>query len=286
MKNILLFLFTLLPFIGINAQSNSPNFKEIYDFDVGDIFLYQSSGYNNKTAYTKYEITGKTIKGDTLIYERLVSKTETYSYTDTITYIDSVEHYLNAYQSDTVPIIAYGDTVCSVVFIGGINDPATNKRMYKMFSSTNYAYINGACDTTNWLDPNVDGEINLIFEQGIGCSGKSKNVFELGKSTYLVGYRKGRDTIGILSGITLGSFEKEEYKLNVYPNPFNERLFIELPHQVFPVSYHFINQQGTCVRSIVNTHETEILTSGLPVGFYLLLVTDNTGNKRFVKIIK
>ena len=109
------------------ADSCGPSFKEIYDFQVGDVYQYvekssSSAGgaYPTTRITSKFTITDKIINGDTLLYSidgirkvdnwcdgigfgpgcDFTSKSNLFS--DRLMFIDSVNHCLNKCEGDLV----------------------------------------------------------------------------------------------------------------------------------------------------------------------------------------
>jgi hypothetical protein len=132
------FLIYLIPFFACNiipcrANSNdaeidscNPSFKEIYDFQIGDVFQYVNESWTSAGGAgmivkrtSKYSIANKWIFGDTLVYSISGIKRFEYSceigpfpgcethsesntFQDTLYYIDSINHSLNKCKDELV----------------------------------------------------------------------------------------------------------------------------------------------------------------------------------------
>lgn len=273
MRKILLSFAFCLSLISIKAQLNSPNYKQIYDFQVGDIFFYKitfsdcSSGTgecSHQISYERYEIKGKEIKGDTTIYVRLINNIQQ----DTIAYIDSVNNLLNK-QNNEIGIIKFQDSIGVRIRII-MKDTVSQKIIGGL--GYNYQFNNGIVDTTKIV---VNSNFEQIYEKGIGLYSQTLSSFEIGTETILIGYKKGNDTTGILT--TNLVLVNNINAINVYPNPFEDKLFVTTNNYTGSYSIELYTQQGILVRSIKN-NQTEILTRDLYPGLYILRISDKHGS--------
>ncbi len=287
MKNILIFLIINLPTLDLWSQSNSPNYQQIYNFQVGDIFLYKNSfidcgsGNGDCTTtinYTKYEILSKITKNDTIIYTRKINGQTT----DTITYIDSTTNILNANNYAIVVVkINPIDTIFAKVRI------IKNSVLKKDVGGPNsiYEYNNGHFDSTLTSFKSFGG-LTFIqeYEQGLGLMNQIYGQFEGTNTTYLVGYRKGLDTVGNLSVGIQTAYSND--KLKAYPNPCFDNLIINIDGNQENNSVYLYTLQGVLVKSLNESdNPLEISTSDLKPGIYLLKIFNSEGTN-FFKIIK
>lgn len=84
MKRLIFYLTLILSIYMLTGQTKaakkdidtcSPNFQEVYNFNIGDVFQYVNRSYTSaggagltvKTT-TKYTVTSKTLNGDTITY--------------------------------------------------------------------------------------------------------------------------------------------------------------------------------------------------------------------------
>ncbi len=269
------------------SQSNSPNFQQIYNFQVGDIFLYKDSfidcgsGNGDCTTtinYTKYEILSKITKHDTIIYTRKINGQTT----DTITYIDSTTNILNA-NNDTIIELKpnYSIGLYDTVFVKvRITKDSVLQKIIGGYRNYTYNYNHGYFDSTLfYYEP-----FEQIFEQGLGLTVQIDAYFEESHTIRLQAYRKGNDTVGNLSaGIELA---KVNNTFQVYPNPCFDKLRINSDNYQGNNLYEIYTLQGILVKSINESdNPLEISTSDLKPGIYLLKIFNSEGTN-FFKIIK
>jgi hypothetical protein len=263
------------------GSSNVPTFKQIYDFQVGDIFLYMTNTFDcsclptccTSTYYEKYEIMERINNNDSITYVRKIND----STNDTITYVDSVSSILNKYDNDIVIGKVYSDTV--FFRIRRKNDLVPEKIIGGRGHT--YLYNNGICDTTKLLN---DPSFEQIYGQGLGLTHETKSEFEHGQATVLIGYRKGGDTTGTL---TTGILQlKKNDNILIYPNPFTDKLFVKTTERFHLYSYEIFTLQGSLVKSIKNAFNLfEISTTDLKSGIYILKIS-NKEVSIYRKIIK
>ncbi len=291
MKKILIFLILNLLTLELWSQSNSPNYQQVYDFQVGDIFLYKDtsfspggdgSNFDISISYTKYEILTKITKNDTVIYTRKINDQTI----DTITYIDSTTNILNA-KNDTIVelnpnlLLGLNDTVFVKVRI--ISKDIVLQKIIGGYHNYIYDYNHGHFDSTlTTFDQGL--AFMQVYEQGLGLVNQRYAQNEIGNSTTLIGYRKGNDTIGSLTvGIQI---EKVNSNFQVYPNPCRDKISINSGNYQGNNLYEIYNLQGILVKSLSDTDNSlEISTSDLLQGIYILKIFNSEGTHYF-KIIK
>ncbi len=273
MKTLLISLMSVFYFINISSQSNSPTFKQIYDFQVDDIFLYRISSTdcggipcNHSSYYEKYEILEKILSNDSVTYIRKLNDS---SSKDTITYVDSATNILNRYTNEIVTGINYSDTVFLRVRI--VNDIIPEKIIGGI--GYNYNYNNGVCDTNQILTFN-DPILKLAYGQGIGLMSEEHSWFEIGTSIELIGYRKGNDTTGYLTDIVQN---KLIHDVQVYPNPFEDRFFIKSAFTDIN-EIDIFDSKGCLIKIVKNSKNlVEINAADLNKGFYFLRILSKDG---------
>jgi len=269
MRKIILIVIVGLNLINVYCQSNNPNFKQIYDFQVGDIFLYKTintdcvTGIGNcdiKTSYDKFEIINRIINNDSIVYYR--KHNDSNSSIDTVVYVDSVNNILDKNNNDLVMFMNYNDSV--FLRVRTENDIIPKKIIGGI--GFNYKNNNGKCDTTQVLNFN-DLITTLIYGQGLGLIEEDKSQFEISSSTLLIGYRKGNDTTGTLTTIRQQNFGSI---FQVYPNPFKDQFVIKFSMNE-PLDIDIFNQQGVLVKSFIAYKSlNQINSSNLKAGIYLL----------------
>jgi hypothetical protein len=281
MKNLLLCLFLL----SITAQSFgqcSPTLKEIYDFEEGDKFNYLETwevGGINGNICTKtdisYEISKNLSIGNTISYERSYSDGNI----DTLTFVDSSEHFLNSCNQDfvKVPTLIY-------------KVHGNSKR------DTTEFYIKASIDANNldnkifsWGTENIDsifikGE-NHYYRTTEGPSERFEYKYRnrmgliLGINSFgtshiqleLVSFIRGNDTTEF-DVLNINSSIKSP-TIKVYPNPTSTLLHIEASSPIHSVKLFDTN--GKMVLSVNETMSIDI-RSLLP-GIYIAEITSNAG---------
>ena len=134
------------------------------------------------------------------------------------------------------------------------------------------------------------GEYNedvRLFKKGIDPSsldmgmggGNFSNTFRLGGSPNLHNPFPGESCV-------TSTNEKLSFITNIYPNPFQNKLIIELPYDTRSVQ--IISTNGNMYEHILNpsSEQIVILTAQYPNGLYILRFETNTGaitNKKIVK---
>ena len=265
----------------VNSFSNTDNltFKEIFDFQVGDIFMYKittsdcgtgTSRCDESSYYVKYEIIQKSIKADTIIYERKIND----SVTDFITYIDSTNHALNKHDGDSAITYfkLYGsskqDTFYSRIDISGVisyKDTTIYKSLFGINLPNQQRFYQSYC-------------------KGLGLVQQNNAIFEVGQTINLIGYRKGNDTTGILTSTFSSS--KPASNFLIYPNPFKDKLTITLPIAKDKTEISLMTSNGIIVKDcLINSTTFDLFTSELKSGIYILKINYNN-EFIYKKIIK
>ena len=314
MKKLFLFiiLFFLHPKDYINAnQLNdtcSLNFKEIYDFSIGDIFQDESSiitwgvkqtdeGEDNYII-RKYRIDDKVVKGDSITYwisGRYYRYTaygtgyilyEEYGDIETeINYLDSADHFLNQVDSSLVPF-----DYASLMALENI-----------------YTYM--IRFTQNSIDKKILGDYNNLYQYSTDSSlipvnycyafeiyGRELGLLEQEFTTedtysyYLLGCVKNGDTTGIIwpdSNFYVGiDLSMDNSAINIYPNPSNNIISISPFSLIVPgSSINFYDLYGKLLLSKrIDTPEIQI--NELKKGIYLYSIIN--GDKKIYrgKILK
>lgn len=85
---------------------------------------------------------------------------------------------------------------------------------------------------------------------------------------------------------SLGLGETSIDQINIYPNPVNDYLYVELPVQFLNSEVDIYNQLGQKVLHIIlNTNKEGVNLQSLATGFYVLKITSETNSKTF-KFVK
>jgi len=233
---IIIYLFIcFLSFAKGQSDSCSPSMKEIYNFNIGNIFQYSSEDANFSEdihiydSIRKFTIIDKLIKGDTLIYVRkgilhcheyyegmpipYYTNVAEYSefFQDTVIYIDSLNHFLNKCNNNLVLYNGGYDNTYLTRIITSKNDSTK-----QIFGDNNIFQTNG--DTVKYL------QWTIVYTKGLGLTSENFNEFEASGYTKLDGYIIDGDTIGKISSdsaffVGIKKYEFQLAKIQFYPNP-------------------------------------------------------------------
>lgn len=294
-------------------------FKEIYDFNVKDIFQYHTNWngeYSSDLNETleKYEIISKETIGDTIKYN-IISKELFHGYTSmcdpwgpeycehryylseinsTLTYIDSSNHFLNKPIGSLVPLI-FGDTVLTRILIESTDD--LNVKTIGGDMNINSSNLFRFTNDTNNLDTfrlPIDNQIffpqmyKLSYAKNLGLIKEEYETRygESWKERILEGYVINGDTTGIITSDELftGIHDLSASSYKIFPNPVADYLNI--------CSY-----ENTIKKFIISDINGKIIIEGkinsninvenLCSGFYLIkLININNSVKtlRFLKL--
>jgi len=312
--------YTLTGIEGLNVGEKLPNFKDMFNWNVGDIFEYsyyfsysESLGGATYNGTMKLTVKSKYQNGDTLKYE--VSQLSgllltglgrpTYTskiVTDTLVFIDSVNHFANNYPNQLSDSNGYKfkDYFSS----GGISTPgytyfgsdSTGKTTIQLYQPTVYDTLiteRVAYSYINVVPPNTG-----TYTQGLGitaynfCNDYDASIYGYGytEAWGMTAYRKGNDTVGTLTPdsvlqATATTAPQPQQQAKVYPNPANNYITVALK-DIQQSTITLNNLQGQLIKKEnTNSNLTTIDISELPAGMYLLSITTETGTE-YVKVVK
>lgn len=247
MKKLLFYIVLFLSYHSISGQTNipdtevdtcSPNFKEVYDFQVGDVFQYVNNswssaggtGYNYKTT-TKYTIRSKSELADTLTYSiDGVVRDEFYCdigpwpgceykssfklYQNILRHVDSTDHFLNKCNNELVSFDFYGDKYSRIKI-----EIQNSIRVKRIGGQDNFFEYN----EKDSLIAIEHENIVKVYAKNLGEIANSSSVFESSDTRYLQGYIKNGDTTGTISldeDLMVSAIDTRELEdIIAYPNP-------------------------------------------------------------------
>ncbi len=278
-----------------------PDFSDIYDFEIGDIFQYRqtyssSAGGDNPTKeiVTQYTITGKYNFNNT--YEYSISGwRQSYQYSnesddgeseedtssielfDTlISYTDSTNHILNVCPNTITPLYASG---ISELGYGTIYTTVLLDKSDSLFSKTvggKDNIFNYSADTLNTVSTI---SYKAVYQQSMGLISMKLSFFENTESNILEGFLRGADTTGSVDATRNPNQEEVDETttslkgktanntLFIYPNPTDNYLKIISDKSITSVSLYTLN--GQKVFTIEKPDQT-IDISAVQPGIYLL----------------
>ena len=94
------------------------------------------------------------------------------------------------------------------------------------------------------------------------------------------------DNIFILK-LSQKSYNEESFPpVKLYPNPTNEKFYIELPEEIESANVKIMDVAGRVVyKTHIDNIINKILLSNFPKGMYYINLTANTGHKYYGRII-
>lgn len=312
MRNVFLFIFLNLISLGL---VNSQNFKEIYSFEIGNIFQYNEAGTAGESDIyyygitEKYKIVNKETNGDTLkysilgrrldhayYYDGFMNKVDLYNSAsdiiDTIIYIDSTSNFLNKPVGSLVLVnppfggedfytrilIENSEEMEKKIIGGSLHDEQSN--MFKNNGDT----VN--LDTISWDNQIFTTTYKLKFSEGLGLVEEDYWGFEYGYTKTLVGFVKGNDTTGLITPDEQFTDIRivQNNQLKIYPNPSKDYLniIVGLNTQIESIVLYDLNG-----REIENLqYKDRIFVGYLRNGLYWIRLTDSQGRSTVLKFIK
>ena len=292
---------------GINQGLQTIKFKDFFNFSAGDIFQYSINNQNyifTPPIYTegikKITILNRIKNTDTISYQVKTTlldstwlggspATTTFSTSiDTLTFIDSANHFTNLYSNQLVPV-----TVSST--FGFITTPAINQlqididannlpvKRYGIIcpntthDSTNYG-VASSVDTINpYLYLVRNGVLILGREAklGLGITSDVYNNYDVLNTLCLTSYVKGTDTVGlIIPDAQLSSIATNKinlFRITVFPNPASDKLNIAFS-SLYKGEIEIYNNSGQQIftDSVNNISQYKIDISNFSAGIYLV----------------
>ena len=299
--------YTLAGIEGMNKGLQTLKFKDFFNFANGDVFQYATD--DNNFVFTpplftqgikKIEILNRIQNTDTISYRVKITvldsqwvggSTPVYTYSagiDTISFIDSVNHFTNLYANHLVHVIK--------TQYGAITTPAINQlqmdidakglavKRYGIScsnapSTTNNYGVASSVDTINsylYLIRNSVLMLGREAKAGLGITSDLYNNQDELKNTCLTAYVKGGDTVGTITPdeqLAAISAYKTKPTLNilVYPNPAQQSCTINFA-ALFKGHVDLFNNAGQLIFSndINNSLSYKIDISNFGVGIYIL----------------
>jgi|GEM_PF-2036289 len=237
----------------MHIGNTPPSFHDYFDFEVGDVFqFYASAGDgsfpppNSDTYIVKVSITSMEQNENYVKYGRHVIKKSTFFggldvWDDIIQFDNAPETFVNHdpntlyyYCNDSI-----AQEVCWTFF-----DDVYSVCQLKSFSLTPELtsisnYINnddgnlfGICfNDSTFIGKGVDYErCKMSFTDGLGLTEYSLEYFEHWNESYITGYVKDGDTVGIITPdellLNVDDF-RADHHIKIFPNPANEVVWIE-----------------------------------------------------------
>ena len=284
-------------------DSCAPNFRQIYNFNIGDVFQrveesWVSAGGTGLSVVitSKYEIVEKDIIGDSLIYKIEGIKFQDYNcdeplacldqnpkssiINDQLIFVDSANHFLNH---------CAGDYVSGFLSSADANIDNANEYYCELFIDTIEGKVQkklgGLQPIYHMEDDSLVAQLeigfNEQFEPGLGSKKRTYSFFEVSSSSYLQGYIKNGDTTGVITPdnelTSIQECNEQRLSITIYPNPSTGLFYLK--------SDEFSIDGASCevydaVGNLVHISEIQgsiIDLSGLPKGIYIMRFIGKSG---------
>jgi hypothetical protein len=308
MKKSLCTLILACTIYQLSAQSTNctPTLSQIYDFEVGDEFLYgikeNPGGGTQEYRYSTQIITilNKIISSDTVYYYREI-KTPWDLVLDTLTITNDSSHFLNQCDSSIVKVnsLSYYKNYPAGVqdiysFIRVYNNDTVrtwdndHPRIVKAvggFSHNNVFYTRSDSGTYEPIDNNFDGPHFLVeYAAGSGLLYEGHDDFESSYQRRLIHKINGTDTTVYHTASTKKS-QLQPLEFSAFPNPVKNTINLEFKTSESR-TYSITNSLGKIIMtgSSEGLSHTIDLTS-FPKGIYFLNSTSEkqSGTTKFIK---
>jgi hypothetical protein len=281
----------------------------VFDFNIGDEFHYNTSGYGNFIAYGSYRlcVLDKMISAnnDTITYRihknelnQILSQTG--QITDTIyqtqiydlSYYDldssiksqnfyydaSFNRYLNRYNE-----LASIDSSClsSLSFYDSLEN-------WQLANVGHNSYQSSLLEQTNSCNFNIFYSNSIRFAEGLGMvsSGRTySSGFTTGSSENMVFYRKGNVSVGTPNNLLLPIEFSAPENLIIFPNPADNSIFIKSDESIIGSTFQIFNYAGVEVHfGRISEETTQLDITDFPSGFYFVkFEAFKKGTMKFLK---
>ena len=264
----------------------SPQFDDIFDFDVGDQFFYEDD-YFRAMGVCNYSYLYNTAEYRLQILQRQDIGTDSIVYT--IERIDYQSRCPNLPIIDTFVQVYTSDPTAPYNAREGYWQPARGHLKYftakEFFTNSNLKYVgydlgldtlnrdftvfvrNGNNATDYYPDPPW-GRFQL-YRNGLGAIYDERSDFERFSRKKLLGYIKGTDTIGRTPSILTGvqTLKSEQTTIELFPNPAHRVLYCS---PAISGVVTFYNHLGQIVQQQQVDNALELDVQELPEGLYWL----------------
>jgi len=285
-----------------------PNFWDIYNFDVGDVFQYKHTegGFDGVdfweyTTLEKYTILSKTVEADKYIYEtfRVYTGSNNGTSDHSIEFIQSSNDaaYTEFYNRSLVNYVDIDNyELCGPPksFMGIYKDSIDQRVIKKTGNPFNYEY--DKLVSYDFQDYDFQSQIPISdtlirescshffyheYKEGVGLVFSRISGFEWGKDSELLGYVKGTDTIGTVWSdeeilLSTQNVIEHQHSFQLYPNPISNGILNmkSIPSQALSIKIFDLN--GKMVLNHFDfISDAEIDLSHLSAGIYFVRISNN-----------
>jgi Secretion system C-terminal sorting domain len=277
---------------GRNLGILVPGFKEIYNFNVGDVFQYRNEQLSFAIGYGTVSLLKKTVvskdsSSSGYTYGIVISEmrwqedihnipwdTTHYYYNATEIYIDSTSHFCNHNPHELVrnPPGIYDNEIASIMKIYPDTGQAISRVMGDYDEGSLYSF--GGVDTL--LQAGVI-EYGDKYTVGLGRVIFRYDPFEGFIHEILIGYVKKGDTVGIIypDNFLLEKLTENPAKnlIHLFPNPVKDKFILETS-----------SIPGNSRLSIVNVHGQELIAKQITDQKTLIDITEFPSGVYFVRL--
>ena len=314
----LLFIYITFSFSQTSIiDTCGPSFKDIYNFEVGDVFQYfqphygeNQSGFISSDITTKYTIIDKTIVGDTFNYKikgikytdnycscslSKKDKTSSVIINENLIYIDSSNHFLNKCKNELIIVkgpqqnkvfedrltYAFGE-IDSLFSTVQLNE---NNKAEKIIGDYENIFFDNKKDSSL----PVFMTYKAVYAKNTGLIEEKIISFEYGNKLNLQGYIKNGDTTGTVSSdrllLSIAPINNNlQSQIIIFPNPSKGIIHVLFTNELSnPLIYSVSNNQGLQLQSN-NLTSNDIDLSNLDKGVYFLTINDEN-NYSTTKIV-
>jgi len=283
MKKLSFSFFFIVLVIGFTKAQNYLTYRQVYDFNVGDIIEYEGQTDDDPPILYRTTVIGKwySVNTDTIDYDETWETyslcrppcTPTYTFASGIELVYDLDSAVNIQQNAFLQncqstISKFKDTLYNSLASCGM-------RVYECDPIINY----DSC-----FEPIVQSDYVIEGCGGPYYSGGDATV-PMSYRLFLTYYKKGNDTCGqhwVYTGIPeINGFKY--VKISTYPNPSSGILILQVNDGTLKSKatinvYNMLGQQIYSNTIPAFTNQSSIDLAGQPTGIYQYRITDETGN--------
>jgi hypothetical protein len=253
--------YRLIGIDGRNIGTTIPGTRQIYDFNVGDVFEYHDYGFSgNGPVYQfrilKYTISSKRLSGDSLIYHLQgmnFQKQNNINYpildswctscfsafSQDRVYVDTLHDIANSvnHQLVKLPLLVPGNTPGFDFIRFGTDSNQLFFKIYGYIQNQNRPFCFGQYNQSDTMIPyskstKITPSLCKVLKPGLGQTDMwAGDNFENVTESHLIAWQKGTNTFGTLTPDSLltGMTELNNASLSysISPNPFSGQLTIQ-----------------------------------------------------------
>ncbi len=285
----------------------NPTFHDFFDWKVGDVFQSKSE-FNNIGGMgygkTKFTITSKEVRGDSIIYsvegwkwrysvseDGYIAEDTAMQFTSTSVFVDSIEHFANKTNAQMVDLRTCRDIYTfkdndiesfSPYYFTRVHLGKNNGRVFKIVDAefdNVFGFYTPSSDNENIFVPTSEGELGLLsfyrYTEGLGLSSYNLMFFEGSESYAITGKIHQGDTIGHIDSDSyfeeLASISENKIaeSISIYPNPVKTNELLHIKTQYAITSYSIYNLSGVLLDKGISQNK-QIPIKNLKSGVYIL----------------